>query len=153
MRGNHDGRSVASHTFIPPVYARYIRVYPMAYRYRICMRMELYGCSNCKLSICVFSLSFLIKWKINGQASCQFCVCLVEWWHLEETTRCQPLSTCSEYNLLSSLHYCTMNTLVEPMPIICTVYFVNCFILCFLLFCSLFCSEHNTFTYKSKWFK
>ncbi|XP_074639737.1 uncharacterized protein LOC141897951 isoform X4 [Acropora palmata] len=46
MRGNHDGRSVASHAFIPPVYARYIRVYPVAYRYRICMRMELYGCSN-----------------------------------------------------------------------------------------------------------
>ena len=82
MRGNHDGKSVVRHTFIPPVYARYIRVYPMAYRYRICMRMELYGCSNCKLSICVFSLSFLIKWKINGQASCQFCVCSLEWWHL-----------------------------------------------------------------------
>ncbi|XP_044184811.1 uncharacterized protein LOC122964956 [Acropora millepora] len=46
MRGNHDGTSVVSHTFIPPVYARYIRVYPMAYRYRICMRMELYGCLN-----------------------------------------------------------------------------------------------------------
>jgi len=46
MTGNHDGKSVASHTFIRPVYARYIRVYPMAYRYRICMRMELYGCSN-----------------------------------------------------------------------------------------------------------
>jgi len=46
MRGNHDGKSVASHTFIRPVYARYIRVYPMAYRYRICMRMELYGRSN-----------------------------------------------------------------------------------------------------------
>ncbi|XP_074639740.1 discoidin, CUB and LCCL domain-containing protein 2-like isoform X2 [Acropora palmata] len=46
MTGNHDGKSVVSHTFIRPVYARYIRVYPMAYRYRICMRMELYGCSN-----------------------------------------------------------------------------------------------------------
>ncbi|XP_044162875.1 uncharacterized protein LOC122947546 [Acropora millepora] len=46
VRGNHDGKSVASHTFIPPVYARYIRVHPVTYRYRICMRMELYGCSN-----------------------------------------------------------------------------------------------------------
>ncbi|XP_074639733.1 uncharacterized protein LOC141897950 isoform X2 [Acropora palmata] len=46
MRGNHDGRSMVRHTFNSPVYARYIKVYPMAYRYRICMRMELYGCSN-----------------------------------------------------------------------------------------------------------
>ncbi|XP_067043277.1 lactadherin-like isoform X1 [Acropora muricata] len=46
MTGNRDGRSVVRHTFTPPVYARYIRVYPVAYRYRICMRMELYGCSN-----------------------------------------------------------------------------------------------------------
>ncbi|XP_015780645.1 PREDICTED: coagulation factor VIII-like [Acropora digitifera] len=46
MRGNRDGRSVVRHTFSTPMYARYIRVYPVAYRYRICMRMELYGCSN-----------------------------------------------------------------------------------------------------------
>ncbi|XP_067043280.1 discoidin, CUB and LCCL domain-containing protein 2-like isoform X2 [Acropora muricata] len=46
LRGNRDGRSVVRHTFTPPVYARYIKVYPVAYRYRICMRMELYGCSN-----------------------------------------------------------------------------------------------------------
>ncbi|XP_067042771.1 discoidin, CUB and LCCL domain-containing protein 2-like isoform X2 [Acropora muricata] len=46
LRGNHDGRSVERHTFIPPMYARYIRVHPMAYNNRICLRMELYGCSN-----------------------------------------------------------------------------------------------------------
>ncbi|XP_015749442.1 PREDICTED: discoidin, CUB and LCCL domain-containing protein 2-like [Acropora digitifera] len=46
MSGNHDGRSVVRHNFSSPMYARYIRVYPVAYRNKICMRMELYGCSN-----------------------------------------------------------------------------------------------------------
>ncbi|XP_067044218.1 discoidin, CUB and LCCL domain-containing protein 2-like isoform X2 [Acropora muricata] len=51
MSGNRDGRSVVRHTFSSPMYARYIRVYPVAYRYRICMRMELYGCSNVSSSL------------------------------------------------------------------------------------------------------
>lgn len=51
MSGNRDGRSVVRHTFSSPVYTRYIRVYPMEYRYRICMRMELYGCSNFSSSL------------------------------------------------------------------------------------------------------
>ena len=49
MSGNNDGRSVVRHTFIPPVYATYIRIHPMAYNNKICLRMELYGCPNCKL--------------------------------------------------------------------------------------------------------
>ncbi|XP_044162876.1 EGF-like repeat and discoidin I-like domain-containing protein 3 [Acropora millepora] len=51
MRGNHDGRSVVRHNFSSPIYARYIRVYPVAYRYRICMRMELYGYTNCSSAV------------------------------------------------------------------------------------------------------
>ena len=48
----------------------------------------------------------------------------------------------------------TINTLLEPIPIICIVHFINnCLILCLLLLCSLFCSEHNTFIYNSKWCK
>ncbi|XP_068761112.1 retinoschisin-like isoform X2 [Montipora capricornis] len=46
MRGNHDGKSVVTRTFTPAIFARYIRIYPLNYNYRICMRMELYGCSN-----------------------------------------------------------------------------------------------------------
>ncbi|XP_074639744.1 lactadherin-like isoform X2 [Acropora palmata] len=49
MKGNRDGRSVMRHNFTPPVYARYIRVYPKTYKYRICMRMELYGCLDYQL--------------------------------------------------------------------------------------------------------
>ncbi|XP_044162878.1 lactadherin-like [Acropora millepora] len=45
MRGNYDGRSVVRHNFSSSIYARYIRVRPMTYRNKICMRMELYGCS------------------------------------------------------------------------------------------------------------
>lgn len=46
MHGNHDGQSVVTHTFTSAIFARYIRIYPLNYNYRICMRMELYGCSN-----------------------------------------------------------------------------------------------------------
>ncbi|XP_067043976.1 low-density lipoprotein receptor-related protein 8-like isoform X2 [Acropora muricata] len=46
MSGNHDGRSVVWHKFSSPMYGRYIRVYPVANNNTICMRMELYGCSN-----------------------------------------------------------------------------------------------------------
>ena len=59
MKGNNDGRSVVKHTFSSPMYARYVRLYPTAYSHGgFCLRMELYGCSNCKLLICKFSLSF-----------------------------------------------------------------------------------------------
>ena len=68
LRGNHDGRSVVRHNFSSPKYARYIRVYPVAYKYRICMRMELYGCSNSKLWICNSSFSFLIKVMKNKRS-------------------------------------------------------------------------------------
>ena len=79
MRGNRDGGSMVRHTFRSQKLARYIRVYPMAYRYRICMRMELYGCPNCKLLICVFSFSFLIKIRKNKWSGKLpvLCACLI----------------------------------------------------------------------------
>jgi len=72
MKGNRDGRSVMRHNFTPPVYARYIRVYPKTYKYRICMRMELYGCLDCKFLICDFSFSFLIKCKLIAWQAASF---------------------------------------------------------------------------------
>ncbi|XP_067043908.1 discoidin, CUB and LCCL domain-containing protein 2-like isoform X2 [Acropora muricata] len=48
MKGNDDGRSVVRHTFSSPMCARYVRLYPTAYSHGgFCVRMELYGCSNC----------------------------------------------------------------------------------------------------------
>lgn len=48
MKGNNDGRSVVKHTFSSPMCARYVRLYPTAYSHDgFCLRMELYGCSNC----------------------------------------------------------------------------------------------------------
>ncbi|XP_067044191.1 discoidin, CUB and LCCL domain-containing protein 2-like isoform X2 [Acropora muricata] len=48
MKGNNDGRSVVKHAFSSPMCARYVRLYPTAYSHDgFCLRMELYGCSNC----------------------------------------------------------------------------------------------------------
>lgn len=46
MKGNQDGHSRERHYFNPPLYARYIMILPTAYRNMICVRMELYVCTN-----------------------------------------------------------------------------------------------------------
>ncbi|XP_044163259.1 lactadherin-like isoform X1 [Acropora millepora] len=46
MIGNHDGISVEKHNFSSPINAQFIRVHPIAHKGKICLRMELYGCSN-----------------------------------------------------------------------------------------------------------
>lgn len=46
MIGNHDGISVEKHKFSSPINAQFIRVHPIAQKGKICLRMELYGCSN-----------------------------------------------------------------------------------------------------------
>ena len=51
MIGNHDGISVEKHNFSSPINAQFIRVHPIAHKGKICLRMELYGCSNRKLLI------------------------------------------------------------------------------------------------------
>ncbi|XP_044163197.1 lactadherin-like [Acropora millepora] len=46
IKGNHNGNSRERYKFNLPLYARYIRIHPTAYRNMICLRMELYGCPN-----------------------------------------------------------------------------------------------------------
>ena len=46
---NSESQKVVKNTFPVPISARHVRVYPMRFNYNICLRMELYGCSNRKL--------------------------------------------------------------------------------------------------------
>ncbi|XP_015780644.1 PREDICTED: lactadherin-like [Acropora digitifera] len=46
IKGNRNGNSRERYNFNPPLYTRYIRIHPTAYRNMICLRMELYGCPN-----------------------------------------------------------------------------------------------------------
>lgn len=46
--GNTDVQTAVTNTFNPEISARYIRVYPIKYRLRVCMRLELYGLTKCK---------------------------------------------------------------------------------------------------------
>ena len=59
MIGNHDGISVEKHNFSSPINAQFIRVHPIAHKGKICLRMELYGCSNRKLLIVSMRLFLL----------------------------------------------------------------------------------------------
>ena len=40
---------MVKNTFAVPISAQHVRVYPIRFNYNICLRMELYGCSNRKL--------------------------------------------------------------------------------------------------------
>ena len=48
MAGNTDAEAAVTNTFNPKISARYIRVNPVKYRHKVCMRLELYGLKNCK---------------------------------------------------------------------------------------------------------
>lgn len=48
LAGNTDAEAAVTNTFNPKISARYIRVYPVKYRHKVCMRLELYGLKNCK---------------------------------------------------------------------------------------------------------
>ena len=56
LAGNTDAEAAVTNTFNPKISARYIRVYPVKYRLRVCMRLELYGPKNCKLILMSFYL-------------------------------------------------------------------------------------------------
>lgn len=43
--GNNDQNGVVVNTFITPIEARFVRLYPYAWHVHISLRMELYGCS------------------------------------------------------------------------------------------------------------
>lgn len=43
---NSDSQKVVKNTFPVPISAQHVRVYPIRFNYNICLRMELYGCSN-----------------------------------------------------------------------------------------------------------
>lgn len=47
LAGNTDAEAAVTNTFNPKISARYIRVYPVKYRHKVCMRLELYGLKNC----------------------------------------------------------------------------------------------------------
>lgn len=47
--GNTDVQTAVTNTFNPEISARYIRVYPIKYRLRVCMRLELYGLTKCPI--------------------------------------------------------------------------------------------------------
>ncbi|KAL9956984.1 hypothetical protein ACROYT_G038556 [Oculina patagonica] len=48
--GNSDAQTVVKNTFNPAISARFVRIYPITYNFRVCMRIELYGCRNVTVS-------------------------------------------------------------------------------------------------------
>ncbi|XP_078343343.1 lactadherin-like [Oculina patagonica] len=49
--GNTDSNTVVYHGLNPPIKARYIRFQPVAWNRHIMMRVELYGCQDCKKAL------------------------------------------------------------------------------------------------------
>lgn len=48
FKGNNDRNTIVHHILEPAIYAKAIRILPATYYGHISMRMELYGCMNCK---------------------------------------------------------------------------------------------------------
>eukprot|EP00794_Sanderia_malayensis_P020074 gene20074-22044_t len=44
--GNVDAESVSTQDIIPEIRARFIRIFPLGWKHRICLRTEFYGCDN-----------------------------------------------------------------------------------------------------------
>ena len=51
MIGNSDRSTIVVNWFAPPFAARYVRVVPKTYTGAVCMRMDLFGCKNCKYNL------------------------------------------------------------------------------------------------------
>jgi len=48
LDGNRDRNTVVKHELVPPINARYVRVYPKTWYKEASLRMELYGCKSGK---------------------------------------------------------------------------------------------------------
>lgn len=46
--GNTDGLGIKTNMFDEQVQARYIRIFPLTYNYKMCMKLELFGCRKSK---------------------------------------------------------------------------------------------------------
>ena len=46
--GNTDGLGIKTNIFSKQVQARYIRIFPLMYSYKMCMKLELFGCRKSK---------------------------------------------------------------------------------------------------------
>ena len=46
--GNSDGLGTVTNMFRTPLEARFIRIYPLDYKSKMCLRLELYGCKKSK---------------------------------------------------------------------------------------------------------
>lgn len=64
-RGNSDTQTVVENIFPSPISARFVRVFPVSYKYEICLRMELYGCRNGKYFSFLQNLSLPVTVSLN----------------------------------------------------------------------------------------
>lgn len=46
FQGNSDKNTPVTHNFTVPIYARFVRIFPITWYSRNCMRFELYGCKE-----------------------------------------------------------------------------------------------------------
>ena len=51
LTGNSDRSTIVVHWFAPPFAAQYVRIFPKTYAGAICMRMDLFGCKDCKYNL------------------------------------------------------------------------------------------------------
>ena len=51
LTGNSDKSTIVVHWFAPPFAAQYVRIFPKTYAGAICMRMDLFGCKDCKYNL------------------------------------------------------------------------------------------------------
>ena len=68
--GNTNRRTVVLNDLIPPITARYIRFRPLAWRWQISMRVELYGCHGNKVVSVIAALVVLLEILIMEKVLC-----------------------------------------------------------------------------------
>lgn len=57
FRGNYDRNGVQTQSFDPPIYGRFVRLYPRGWKSHISLRLELYGCPWSKYCVDCFEIS------------------------------------------------------------------------------------------------
>ena len=61
ITGNRDRNTPHGHVLDQPIIARYIRIHPVAWYGRICMRVELFGCRKGIFIIASFMIKFMSR--------------------------------------------------------------------------------------------
>ena len=58
--GNTNRNTLVTHTFTTPIYARFVRIFPLTWVYHNSMRLELYGCKEGKPVIYILFPAFTV---------------------------------------------------------------------------------------------